>query len=228
MGLLQIKRGLSENLPVEAKDGELLYTTDTKKFYIGNGEGNALTEFNNAAQLANFLLQKAEKVHTHVSGDITNFASAVDSRISLQKGQANGIATLDTTGKIPNAQIPNVFKEAAVVNNITARDSLNAFSGLHALVIDASADSTVGAGGGAEYVYNGTKWIKISEFNNLDTLVDWTGIQNKPYFVQNLVDLADCPRSLENEGGMLLCVLPDESGIGFMAPFDGNFDGGLF
>lgn len=227
MGYLQIKRGLAENLPTEAKSGELLFTTDTKKFYIGNGEGNALTEFVNAAQLANYLLQKAEKEHTHISSEITDFSSSVDERITLQKGKANGIATLDTSGKIPNAQIPNAYKEAAVVNNITERDALNAFSGLHALVVDASADSTVGAGGGAEYVYNGSKWVKISEFNNLDTLVDWSGIQNKPEFVKAITDLSDVP-SLENQGGMLLCVLPDESGIGFVAPFDGNFDGGLF
>jgi len=227
MGLLRIKRGLAENLPVEAESGELLYTTDTKKFYIGNGEGNALTEFNNAAQLANYLAQKAEKIHTHVSADITDFSSSVDNRITLQKGQANGIATLDTAGKIPNAQIPNSFKEASVVENITERDSLTAFAGLHAFVIDASADSTVGSGGGAEYVYNGTKWIKISEFNQIDTLVDWTGIQNKPDFVEKITDLSDVP-SLENQGGMLLYVLPDESGLGFIAPFDGNFDGGLF
>ena len=227
MGLLQIKRGLSENLPVEAEAGELLFTTDTKKFYIGNGEGNALTEFANAAQLANFLLQKAEKVHTHTASEITDFTTAADERIANQKGKANGLATLDSAGKIPNAQIPNVFKEAAVVNNITERDALSAFSGLHALVVDASADSTVGAGGGAEYVYNGSKWIKISEFNNLDTLVDWSGIQNKPDFVQAITDLSDVP-SLDGQGGMLLCVLPDEAGIGFVAPFDGNFDGGLF
>jgi len=227
MGLLRIKRGLAENLPVEAESGELLYTTDTKKFYIGNGEGSALTEFNNAAQLANYLAQKAEKIHTHVSADITDFSSSVDNRITLQKGQANGIATLDTAGKIPNAQIPNSFKEASVVENITERDSLTAFAGLHAFVIDASADSTVGSGGGAEYVYNGTKWIKISEFNQLDTLVDWTNIQNKPDFVSTLHDLEDMP-DFEGQGGMLLYVLPDESGLGFVAPFDGNFDGGLF
>ena len=227
MGKLQIKRGLAENLPVEAESGELLFTTDTKKFYIGNGTGNALTEFANAAQLANYLAQKAAKEHTHTSVEITDFDTSVDNRIALQKGQANGIATLDTTGKIPNAQIPNTFKEAAVVDNITERDTLSAFEGLHAFVIDASADSTVGSGGGAEYVYNGTKWIKISEFNNLDTLVDWTNVQNKPSFVSSLADLDDFP-SLEGQAGMLLSVLPDECGLGFIAPFDGNFDGGFF
>ncbi len=227
MGTLQIRRGLAENLPIEAAAGELLFTTDTKKFYIGNGEGNALTEFNNAAQLANYLAQKAEKEHTHTSDNITDFATAVDDRITAQKGQANGLATLDTSGKIPNAQIPNVFKEAAVVDNITARDELDAFEGLHALVIDASADPTVGAGGGAEYVYNGTKWVKISEFNNLDTLVDWANVQNKPDFVTNITDLEGIP-SLEDQAGMLLQVLPDESGLGFIAPPSGDFDGGSF
>lgn len=227
MGTLQIRRGLAENLPTEAEPGELLFTTDTKKFYIGNGLGNALTEFNNAAQLANYLAQKAEKEHSHLAEHITDFASAADNRIAAQKGQPNGLATLDTTGKIPNAQIPTTFKEAVVADNITARDELTPFEGLHALVIDASADPTVGAGGGAEYVYNGSKWVKISEFNNLDTLVDWTNIQNKPEFVTHITDLEGMP-NLDGQAGMLLCVLPDESGISFIAPPSGDFDGGLF
>ncbi|MCD7779116.1 MAG: hypothetical protein LUH05_00380 [Candidatus Gastranaerophilales bacterium] len=227
MGTLQIKRGLAENLPEDAEAGELLYTTDTKKFYIGNGSEADLTEFSNSSQLSNYLDKKAESEHSHESSEITDFDSEVDSRIDMQKGEANGLATLDTTGKIPNSQIPNSFKEASVVENITERDALDAFAGLHAFVVDASADDTVGSGGGAEYVYNGSAWIKISEFNNLDTLVDWSNVQNKPDFVSSLSDLDDFP-SLEGQGGMLLMVLPDESGVGFVAPFDGNFDGGLF
>lgn len=227
MGTLQIKRGLAENLPDEGEAGELFYTTDTNKFYIGNGEGYELTEFNNAAQLADYLAEKSDNGHTHTSEDITDFSTAADERIAVQKGQANGLATLDTSGLIPSSQIPASYKEAVVVENITERDALSAFSGMHAFVVDASADSTVGTGGGAEYVYNGTDWIKISEFNNLDTVVDWSNIQNKPDFVTSITDLEDMP-SLDGQGGMLLYVLPDESGLGFIAPFDGNFDGGLF
>lgn len=143
MGTLQIRRGLAENLPTEAAAGEILFTTDTKKFYVGNGDGNALTEFNNAAQLTNFLAQKAEKEHTHTAENITDFATAVDERITAQKGQANGLATLDTSGKIPNAQIPNVFKEAAVVDNITARDALDAFEGLKTTMLHPKLQSTI-------------------------------------------------------------------------------------
>ena len=228
MGYIQIKRGTSENLPEDAKLGELLFTTDTKKFYIGNGENNALTEFNNAAQLANYLAGKANSTHTHTASQITDFSTAADARITLQKGVSNGIATLDVNGKIPTTQIPTNYKEAAVVDNITARDALTPFAGLHALVINATADTTVETGGGAEYVYSGNKWVKISEFNNLDTLVDWTNIQNKPSFVSSVTDLEDVPSSLDGQAGMLLCVKPDETGLGFMAPFDGNFDGGSF
>lgn len=228
MGNIQIKRGLAENLPSEALLGEILYTTDTKKFYIGNGEGIALTEFNNATQLTNFLANKANKSHTHSSNEITDFATSVDSRITIQKGVANGIATLDVNGKIPTTQIPTTFKEASVVDTISERDALTPFSGMHALVIDASADSTVESGGGAEYVYNGTKWIKISEFNSLDTLVDWTNVQNKPEFVSSTLDLEDMPATLEGCANMILCVKPDETGYTFTAPSSGDIDGGSF
>ena len=183
MGKIQIKRGLETNLPTEALDGELLYTKDTKKFYVGNGTGKALTVFENAEQLKTYLSGKS-----------------------------------DTT----------TFKEAAVVNDIAARDELSPFQGMHALVIDASGDETVESGGGAEYVYNGSKWIKISEFNELDTLVDWDNIQNKPSFVKKLVELEDVPHSLEGQAGMILVVNPEENAFVFTSQFSGDIDGGEF
>ena len=50
--------------------------------------------------------------------------------------------------------------------------------------MDATGDSTV-ASGGASYIYDGSNWIKISEFESMDVLVDWIDIQNKP----NIVDI---------------------------------------
>ena len=228
MGKNQIKRGLEANLPTEALDGELLYTKDTKKFYIGNGTGKALTVFENAEQLKTYLSGKSDTGHKHTAIEITDFDTSVDARINAQKGQANGIASLDGTGKIPNAQIPTTFKEAAVVNDIAARDQLTPFQGMHALVIDASGDETVESGGGAEYVYNGSKWIKISEFNELDTLVDWENVQNKPSFVKKLVELEDVPHSLEGQAGMILVVNPEENAFVFTSQFSGDIDGGEF
>ena len=73
---------------------------------------------------------------------------------------------------------------AKVVADITARDALTSEEGLIAYVVDATGDSTV-ASGGASYIYDGSNWIKISEFESMDVLVDWTDIQNKP----NIVDI---------------------------------------
>lgn len=227
MGTIQIKRGLSANLPTSALNGELLFTTDTKKFYVGNGTGNALTEFKNATELTSILSGKSDTGHTHTASNITDFSSATDARITTQKGVANGIATLDTAGKIPTTQIPSTFKEAAVVVDIAARDALTAFSGLHALVLNATADATVPSGG-AEYVYDGSSWRKISELNAIDMLVDWNVIQNKPYFVQTFSDLIDVPDSYIGMGGKLVAIKTDLSGIEFVEQFSGNIDGGTF
>ena len=227
MGTIQVKRGLSENLPSEAPVGALLFTIDTKKLYIGNGEGKALTAFENTNQLTDFLDEKSDKNHTHTSANITDFSSAVDNRIALQRGQNNGLASLDENGKIPTTQIPTIFKDAYVVDNISARDELEKFSGLHALVIDATADSSVESGG-AEYVCDGTDWVKISELSDLDVIIEWENIQNRPYVPQNLIHLADCPGEYEGHRGEILVVNETEDGLEFSSIYDGDGDGGTF
>ena len=227
MGKIQIKRGLAKNLPQNAAIAELLYTSDDKRLFIGNGDNADLTEFKNANQVQELLNGKANSTHSHPSTDIDDFASAVDNRINLKKGVANGLATLDANGKIPVVQIPTEFKEAAVVNNIAARDALNAFTGLHALVVDASADNTVESGG-AEYVYNGTAWIKISELNDLDAVITWANIQNKPSFVSKITDLSDTPSTLSGQGGKVLAVNSAGTAIEFISVITSDVDGGTF
>lgn len=227
MGKIQIKRGLAKNLPQNASIAELLYTTDDKKLYIGNGENADFTEFKNANQIQELLNGKANSVHSHPSTDIDDFASAVDNRINLKQGVANGLATLDSNGKIPVIQIPTEFKEASVVDNIAARDNLDAFTGLHALVIDATADNTVETGG-AEYVYNGTAWIKVSELNDLDTVITWENVLNKPSLVKKITDLTDMPNALTDQGGKVLAVNSAGTAIEFVSVYTGDVDGGSF
>lgn len=227
MGIIQVRRGLSADLPSSAEQGELLYTTDTKCFYVGNGTGTALTKFENATQLAAYLATKSDVGHTHPSTDVTDFATAVDMRISLQKAVANGIATLDVNGKVPTTQIPATYKEAEVVADITARDALTAFSGLHALVIDATADPSIEAGG-AEYVYDGSNWQKISEFNDLDLVINWADIQNKPAYLGSFINLPDTPADYAGHGGKIVAVNATEDGIEFIDTVTSNVDGGSF
>lgn len=69
---------------------------------------------------------------------------------------------------------------ALVVADITARDALvNVISGQIAYVVDATGDTTVKLGA-ASYIYDGTNWVKIAEFESLDIIIDWSDIQNKP------------------------------------------------
>lgn len=227
MGTIQIKRGLSANLPSSGAVGEILFTTDTKCFYIGNGQGQALSKFENANQLTNFLSGKSDIGHTHTANETTDFNSAVDTRITLQKGVANGIATLDTAGKIPVTQIPSTFKEAYVVVDIPARDALNAFSGMHALVLDATADPTVDVCG-AHYVYDGTSWVKISELNDLDAVIHWEDIQNKPQYLGSFINLPDTPIDYVGNAGKILAVNSAETGVEFIETVTSNIDGGTF
>lgn len=227
MGTIQIKRGLSANLPTSAAAGELLFTTDTKCFYVGNGTGVALSKFENATQLANYLAGKSDVGHTHTSDNITNFGTAVDARITLQKGVANGIATLDSGGKIPTSQIPATFKEAQVVVDIAARDALSAFSGMHALVLDATGDPTVEAGG-AEYVYDGTAWQKISELNDLDMVIYWEDIQNKPSYLGSFINLPDTPTDYTGHAGKIVAVNATANGLEFISTVVSDVDGGTF
>lgn len=99
---------------------------------------------------------------------------------SSKKGVANGYASLDAGGLVPSAQIPSSYKECLVVADITARNAVSdKFSGLHVWVTNASADATV-TSGAAEYIWNGSAWIKISETESLDVTVNWADITSKP------------------------------------------------
>jgi hypothetical protein len=227
MGTIQIKRGLAANLPQSAAIAEIMYTTDTKRFYVGNGSDLPLTEFINYEQLNDYLTLKANLVHSHSSTDIDDFSTAVDERITLKKGVQNGIASLDANGLIPVTQIPITYKEAQVVADIDARDALETFAGLHALVLDATDDATVESGG-AEYIHNGTAWIKTSELNNLDTVITWANIQNKPTIITSVLGLTDTPNTFGGYAGKVLAVNSNETALEFLDVYTGDLDGGSF
>ena len=225
MGKIQIKRGQSANLPDEAAVAELLYTTDTNNLYIGNGTSNDLTKFLNEEEIESLLTSGyAALIHTHTASNITDFNTSVDARITAQKGVTSGLATLDSNGKIPTTQIPTIFRETSVVTNIAARDALEKFTGLHVLVADASSDSTVESGA-AEYVYNGTTWLKIAELSTIDAIADWSNIQNKPTFVTSFTGLLDVPTTYTDCEGYLLAVNEEGTGLEFVSS---DIDGGTF
>lgn len=83
-------------------------------------------------------------------------------------------------GLVPLSQLPSQVKEMRVVDNIAARDAIDdKFSNLRVYVKDATADSTVKSGG-ADYLYDGTNWIKTGEVESLDLVLSWDNISGQP------------------------------------------------
>jgi len=68
-----------------------------------------------------------------------------------------------------------------IVADITARNALTPSNGAMALVLDATGDTSVQSGA-AMYVYQlaTTTWIKVSEYESMDLVLEWSAIQNKP------------------------------------------------
>lgn len=76
-----------------------------------------------------------------------------------------------------------------VVADIAARNALTPVSGSTALVLDATGDATV-ASGAATYVWDGSAWVKISEAESLDLVLDWESLTGKPTSTAAQIDTA--------------------------------------
>lgn len=78
-----------------------------------------------------------------------------------------------------------------VVADIAARNALNPTTNQLVLVLNATGDNTVGSGA-ATYVYRSatTSWIKISEAESLDAIVNWSNIQGRPTSSASAIDAA--------------------------------------
>lgn len=78
-----------------------------------------------------------------------------------------------------------------IVADIAERDTLTPVVNTLVLVIDASGDPTVDAGA-ALYVYNvsGQEYIKVSEYESMDVIVQWTSIQGRPASTTAEIDQA--------------------------------------
>ena len=117
----------SNNNPI-LKSGEFGLETDTRKIKIGNGQRwNSILKF----------IQPTEN---------TMEALLVNYILNSEKGQANGLATLDSYGKIPLNQLPDALSldselsAAAVLSSADATSKANAAQA--AAEATASADAT--------------------------------------------------------------------------------------
>lgn len=84
-----------------------------------------------------------------------------------EKGKNNGVATLNSNGKIPFLQLPEEFNKTTVVPTIADRNALEKWEGRKVHVSNATGDPTV-TQGSAGYIWTGSVWEKIYESESLD------------------------------------------------------------
>lgn len=112
---------------------------------------------------------------------IREIENAIADKISVTAiNQANGVAGLDENGLIPVRLIPTEFKEIHMVEDIAGRDEMgDLFVGKTVYVKDATGDESVKRGG-AYYIWDGSAWLKTSESESLDVVLNWEAIEGKP------------------------------------------------
>jgi hypothetical protein len=83
-----------------------VYTDENAQDAVGNILSSEFT-YDDATPLISVNTIAASKITgTKTAAFISDFSTAADARITLQKGAINGLATLDATGVIPNSQVP--------------------------------------------------------------------------------------------------------------------------
>jgi len=122
MAKIQIKRGLeASRLAITPAIGELIWTTDGQKLYVGDG-----------------ITAGGIDITTSTLGDYI---------LASEKGVANGVATLDAGGKVPVTQLPALaITTVQVAADETAQLSLTTEEGDVVVRTDESATYIRNAG----------------------------------------------------------------------------------
>lgn len=138
------------------------------------------------ANLIAAVATKAAAVHSHVIADTTGLSAALDSKQDLdEKGQANGFASLDATGKVPTSQLPSAVLGAmsyqgtwnASTNTPTIPAASAGNRGHYYKVATAGSTNVSGETDwkvGDWIVSNGAAWDKI---DNTDQVTSVAGLQ---------------------------------------------------
>lgn len=172
---------------------EAVYETDTKRLKFGDGTTayNDLPYFaaniddNIQALLSNYMkvsdfqgsttgvVKAADKLATPVNINGVAFDGSKSITVSdntkiptSQKGVANGVATLDNTGKVPSAQLPSYVDD--VVEGYYYNEQFYSDSA-HSSQIAAESGKIyvdIGSGQNTQYRYTGTAYVPIT--NSLD------------------------------------------------------------
>jgi len=114
------------------------------------------------------LKNRANHTGTQTASTISDFNTAADARITAQKGQNGGLATLGADSKVPSSQLPAIaLTDVAVVVSQAAQLALTAQEGDVAVRTDLNKS----------YVHNG---------GSVGTMADWTELATPTDAVQSV------------------------------------------
>jgi hypothetical protein len=152
-----------------------------------NDASSSATALWSASKITSELAGKAPTAHSHSASDITDFNLEVDSRaddrIDTQKGVANGLATLDGSGKIPSSQL--------TLNTVTYQGTWNATTNSPALVSSVGTSGqyyVVSTAGSTELdgvsdwqsgdwvIFNGSAWEKSDNTDKVTSVAGRSGV----------------------------------------------------
>jgi hypothetical protein len=146
-----------------------------------------------------------------------------DARISMQKGIANGLATLDSNGKIPVNQLPNSIMEYKGTYNASINTpSLSDGTGNQGDIYRVSVAGTRNFGSGnitfdvGDYcIYNGSTWEKSDTTDAVASLEGSDGVTVSSATGNITISIADGALSIAKTSGL-------QSALNNRQPLDGD------
>lgn len=195
-GVPSVSSGTLATRPVSSSEGALYVATDDNKIYqfrqsswvtVGGSDTldwSKITGVPTASSTQNGILTKEDwsKLNTTASASQNGMLSKEDwskfnsKEDAAKKGVAGGYAGLDSNSKVPISQLPSLdFNKTSVVSTIAARDALTGMkTGDRAIVLDAGDTSREG------FVWDGTEWLKDSDTDWANVLLEWANLSGKP------------------------------------------------
>lgn len=132
-----------------------------------------------------------------------------ESYLTNSAGVPKSLGNSTMTNALIQAALANFQTRAnavEIVANVAARDAMTAAaeSNLMILVVDATGDSTVGAGSALyAYAHDTTTTHKVAEYEAMDAVLNWSQIQGRPTSTAALIDDAVTKRHAHANSAVL-------------------------
>lgn len=203
------------------------FSTVEKNKLTGIQDGATANESNG------YLLAREHHTGTQELNTIAGLSTALDSKVSLsEKGQINGIATLDGSGKVPIAQIGEALLGSvsyqgnynAATNNPTL-PAASANKGKYYVVSAAGTQEGLTFQNGDWIISNGAVWQKVDNSSQVTAVNGMTGAVNITDITGNAASATSWggkQADFSSEGSNPLTIYGLDNSLGVVKPFSQN------